>query len=411
MTSKVLVKLPLVPFSQRKKPPPEIISLPNRNDESDEGRFQGHNSDKVTQLEQNMKFLQDQHQATLVALHQEVEILRQRNRDLQFQLIFSKGTNYASSSPSSPEDSGNGFAKPKQGSPASVNVAPLQVELLEKDLQDMKSSLNEAKTRNIYLSEVIEKQKKSLELSEKSKEKQKVTDVGVQVDGVLECQQVELQARLDDAEALVKRLRQENEDQRKEIATIKSSSSAGYNSNGNNSRSGSSRNRGAGQNAYHNRGPPANDQGQEENYHKFPPLQTQSYWHRASRGNHSYDHNSQSDYHRNSRHHQDRQELEADLDITTVLPQLRNGSVRVDNSSSYPPFFRSRGHHSGGNYYKDERGQQNRKYRGQKAQRDRRDQEPREYHREYKDSREPKENQRQHQFSESAKGARNSQRQ
>lgn len=174
----------------------------------------------------------------------------------------------------------------------------------------MKTSLNEAKTRNIYLSEVIEKQKKyvtcinsasrrqndnvhkidyrALELSEQSKEKQnKVTDVGIQVDGVLECQQVELQARLDDAEALVKRLRQENEDQRKEIATIKSSSSTGYSSNGNNSRSGSSRNRGAGQNAYHNRGPQANE-GQEENYHKFPPLQTQSYWHRASRGNHRW---------------------------------------------------------------------------------------------------------------------------
>jgi len=32
------------------------------------------------QLEQNMKFLQEQHQTTLVALHQEIESLRQRNR-------------------------------------------------------------------------------------------------------------------------------------------------------------------------------------------------------------------------------------------------------------------------------------------------------------------------------------------
>lgn len=38
------------------------------------------NGDRTAQLEQNMKFLQDQHQATLVALHQEVETLRQRNR-------------------------------------------------------------------------------------------------------------------------------------------------------------------------------------------------------------------------------------------------------------------------------------------------------------------------------------------
>lgn len=45
-------------------------------------------------------------------------------------------------------------------SPANINVTPLQVELLEKDLQDIKASLNEAKKRNIYLSEMIEKQKK-----------------------------------------------------------------------------------------------------------------------------------------------------------------------------------------------------------------------------------------------------------
>lgn len=86
-----------------------------------------------------MKFLQEQHQATLVALHQEIECLRQRNRgnrdklalheylasnlfykrfitsaDLQFQLVFSKRAHHgAASSPSSPEDNGNGFAKSK----------------------------------------------------------------------------------------------------------------------------------------------------------------------------------------------------------------------------------------------------------------------------------------------------------
>lgn len=43
-------------------------------------RHQTVNVDRVAQLEQNMKFLQEQHQATLVALHQEVESLRQKNR-------------------------------------------------------------------------------------------------------------------------------------------------------------------------------------------------------------------------------------------------------------------------------------------------------------------------------------------
>ncbi|XP_076647980.1 uncharacterized protein LOC143356299 isoform X2 [Halictus rubicundus] len=169
MASEVLVKLPKVPtvstvqkvsFPQGKKPP----------------------SDIVAQLEQNMKFLQEQHQVTLVALHEEVDSLRQRNRDLQFQLVFSKGSAFVPSSPSSPEDNGTGFAKPKD-SPGCVNVAPLQVELLEKDLQDMKISLQEAKTQNQYLSEIVEKQKKKLDSSTEQKaSKQSVTDVGIQVD-------------------------------------------------------------------------------------------------------------------------------------------------------------------------------------------------------------------------------------
>lgn len=46
-----------------------------------------------------------------------------------------------------------------QGSPLSVNVAPLQVELLEKDLQDTKISLEEVKTQNQYLNEIVEQQK------------------------------------------------------------------------------------------------------------------------------------------------------------------------------------------------------------------------------------------------------------
>lgn len=45
-------------------------------------RHQSINIDRVAQLEQNMKFLQEQHQATLIALHQEVETLRQKNRGI-----------------------------------------------------------------------------------------------------------------------------------------------------------------------------------------------------------------------------------------------------------------------------------------------------------------------------------------
>lgn len=47
-----------------------------------------------------------------------------------------------------------------QGSPVCVNISSLQVELLEKDLQDTKISLQEAKNQNQYLSEIIEQQNK-----------------------------------------------------------------------------------------------------------------------------------------------------------------------------------------------------------------------------------------------------------
>lgn len=371
MASKVLVKLPTVPFSQGKKAPPELVSLPARNEGSIQTRQQRLNGDRTAQLEQNMKFLQEQHQATLVALHQEVETLRQRNRDLQFQLVFSKGSN-VSSPVTSPEDGGNGFVKPK-GSPSCVNVTPLQVELLEKDLQDIKTSLNEAKRHNIHLDDIIEKQKKMLELKDIEEKKLAVNDIGIQVGGGPDPLQMDLTTRLEDAEAMVKRLRRENEDQRREIATIKASLYNGNGSNGRNRRP---------NNSHHNRA--SQGEGDEHTSHKFPPLQTQSYWHRGSRGNHSFDHNS--DYHRNGRGRGERQDRE--LEANTVLPQLRHGSsVKSDSSSIYSSSHRNRFYADDGrNFHSDGR---NRKFRAPRSQRDRRDAEPRDHRREYKDQEYP----------------------
>ena len=68
---------------QGKKSPPELVSLTNRNEGPAQARHQRLNGDRTAQLEQNMKFLQEQHAATLVALHQEVETLRQRNRGME----------------------------------------------------------------------------------------------------------------------------------------------------------------------------------------------------------------------------------------------------------------------------------------------------------------------------------------
>ncbi|KAK2577797.1 hypothetical protein KPH14_012003 [Odynerus spinipes] len=344
MTSKVLMKLPTVPFSQGKKPSPPDITLTERNDGPIQTRQQNINVDRAAQLELNMKFLQEQHQATLVALHQEVETLRQRNRDLQFQLIFSKGTTCVPSSPSSPEDSGNGFAKQKD-SPVCVNVTPLQVELLEKDLQDIKTSLQDAKTHNHCLTEIIEQQKKNLEELEKQKKKVNVADVGIQVGSKSDPSQEDIVTRLADAQAMVKRLHRENVDQRKEIATLKAASA----NNGGTSRGGRARDS---NNSHHSR--VSSTTGiQESTSQKFPPLQTQSYCHRRIQ---SFDHNS--DYHRNGRSRYDKQDLHADTE-NTALPQLQNGSMKSDTMIFEPPFYRYRAYH---NYC---RGDSNRKYRCQ----------------------------------------------
>ena len=114
---------------------------------------------------------------------------------------------------------------------------------------------------------------------EKKKEKLEVTDVGVQVVETTDTTLEDLTARLEDAESLVKRLRRANEDQQREIATMKAAST---NSGGN--RNGSGRSRGH-ENGHHNRGAQGNS-GQRPHFHKFPPLQTQSYWHAGAGGNH-----------------------------------------------------------------------------------------------------------------------------
>lgn len=101
----------------------EIVAVSRSQDVSTHSpeRPKGPDSARVAQLEQNIRFLQEQHQLMLTGLHNEIESLRNKNRglkrkqflfyiitiftsfpELQFQLVFVKGT--LPSSPSSPED-------------------------------------------------------------------------------------------------------------------------------------------------------------------------------------------------------------------------------------------------------------------------------------------------------------------
>lgn len=45
-------------------------------------------------------------------------------------------------------------------SPKSVNITPLQVELLEKELGELKLHMHDVESQNMYLSAIVEEQKK-----------------------------------------------------------------------------------------------------------------------------------------------------------------------------------------------------------------------------------------------------------
>ena len=45
-------------------------------------------------------------------------------------------------------------------SPKQLNMTSLQVEILEKEIAELKATLQEAKTKNVYLTGIVEEQKK-----------------------------------------------------------------------------------------------------------------------------------------------------------------------------------------------------------------------------------------------------------
>ncbi|KAK7871857.1 hypothetical protein R5R35_006447 [Gryllus longicercus] len=254
---------------------------------------------RITQLEQNIRFLQEQHQLMLSSLHQEVEQLRHKNRDLQFQLVFSKGgVPLVQSSPSSPEDD----AKPKIIlSPKQANVTPLQIELLEKEIAELKSALHEAKTKNVYLSAIVEEQRKKLESLECGKQEMdslnfRSTKASAQRqtmekngDERGDTTDSDLATKLEEAEKLIRRLRRDNEEHRRELVTIKTNLSKNLGGAGGNRQLGA----GGGNNCHRGGG---GSGGGANNHHRphsqqsqsqrFPPLHSQSYWHHGQHSQH-----------------------------------------------------------------------------------------------------------------------------
>ncbi|XP_046396167.1 uncharacterized protein LOC124163356 [Ischnura elegans] len=289
-------------------------------------------SQRVIQLEQNMRFLQEQHHQMLSSLHQEIESLRLKNRELQFQLIINNGANNApisllQSFPPSPEDD----SKPKVViPPKQVNVKPLRVEILERETGELRAALEEAQKQRSELTakdldykrrikeleaalELLGKENlacSSKEFDLKVKENYKV-DFGCQTEIAMEYPQQSLPVgsyqpdsdlltmKLEEAERMVRHLRRENEDQKRELGGLRMQLNKGMGRQcGGRGGRGDSMVSGMGIVRLPPNDPGAqivglvgcvgdgglngvNARGNHAINHRFPPLQSQSYWHHS----------------------------------------------------------------------------------------------------------------------------------
>ncbi|XP_077298732.1 uncharacterized protein LOC143919974 isoform X2 [Arctopsyche grandis] len=269
MTSKVLVKMPEVPFSQVnnvKKPSADLVTTVSSNNDL---------LRSVNQLQENIRFLQAKHQNMLTRLHDEVDILKQKNRDLQFQLVFSKsnsssGLVNSASSQNEPEAtkltaSVNEEVSPTKEVDSNSEVYKNRCLQMEKELATTKAALQTSLGRTAALQALLQQHKVQEEQWATQQcgrqaamvESRSGTEAGI--DGGEEAGR--LQTRLEEAERLVRRLRAETDEQRRELQSIKASLSAGGRGSGGGGRGGGN----------HRTGPP---------HQRFPPLQAnqQPFW-------------------------------------------------------------------------------------------------------------------------------------
>ncbi|CAH2048355.1 unnamed protein product, partial [Iphiclides podalirius] len=222
MASKVLV--PAAPFAklQVKKSPPEATGS---------GFFvSGDAAARVAHLEHSVRFLQEQHRLMLSGLHAEIEALRERNRDLQFQLIFNKDTSPKTNPPAGEETAEN----------SEETHLRAEVCRLEREAAAARGEARAAEARALQLQRLLDAQAERLRSLESrascagcsgSAGAAGATGVsgvagvaggggaapaGGGAEGGPESRG-ELRARLADAERLVRRLRSDAERQRREV--------------------------------------------------------------------------------------------------------------------------------------------------------------------------------------------------
>lgn len=110
----------------------------------------------IANLEGKIAFLKKQHSDMLGALHNEVEQLKQKNKELQFQLVMRGFSSQMSLT-------GKNKNEDQKDSPVQVLQAPsFQLESLESNMKKLQADLHEARSRNIYLTDLVEEQRRKL---------------------------------------------------------------------------------------------------------------------------------------------------------------------------------------------------------------------------------------------------------
>ncbi|XP_026331484.1 uncharacterized protein LOC113238857 [Hyposmocoma kahamanoa] len=195
MASKVLV--PAAPFTK----------LQVKKSSSEQGGSNiiissGDATARIAHLEHSVRFLQEQHRLMLSGLHAEIEALRERNRDLQFQLIFNKES--TPKIPPAPEDN------------VESNEEALRREVArqEREAAAARGEARSAEARALQLQRLVDAQAEKLrELELQARGGEREGPGAADADE----SRAELRARLAEAERLVRRLRADADRQRREV--------------------------------------------------------------------------------------------------------------------------------------------------------------------------------------------------
>jgi len=186
---------------------------------------------RILRLEKNIAWLTEQHSIMLASLHTEIETLKNRNRELQFQLLMGGSSGIP---PAATQDelelSGGGGSRSLALISHLSGVPPLQAEILDNEIKELQATLHEAKSRNVYLSNLVEQQKKKLALLEEeaSLHVEFLPSPPPSADKTVSSPPstpptipAEFLKKLAEAEELVNQLQRENSNQREELAAIK----------------------------------------------------------------------------------------------------------------------------------------------------------------------------------------------